>query len=255
VEYFTLMTRYRILPYRTGSKSAKALAEALGGKVLRLEGSTFKSRPGDVIVNWGNSDYPDFLYSDNYNCVPLRGITDKKRFFELMKDTGLTPEFWTTKEEIPNEKYPVVCRTILSGHSGAGIHIADNVHQLVDCQLYVRYVKKAQEYRVHLGRSRVDGSTCTIAVQRKARRLDHPNPDWQVRNHANGFVYVRSDVNPPDHVFEVARLAFEKTGLDFGAVDAIWNEQKERAYVLEINTAPGLEGTTVTDYAEFFRKE
>jgi len=32
----------------------------------------------------------------------------------------------------------------------------------------------------------------------------------------------------------------------------IWNVQENRPYVLEINTAPGLEGSTVTDYKEFF---
>jgi D-alanine-D-alanine ligase-like ATP-grasp enzyme len=37
--------------------------------------------------------------------------------------------------------------------------------------------------------------------------------------------------------------------LDFGAVDVIWNEKQQRAYVLEVNTAPGLEGQTVDDYA------
>jgi D-alanine-D-alanine ligase-like ATP-grasp enzyme len=42
------------------------------------------------------------------------------------------------------------------------------------------------------------------------------------------------------------------TGLDFGAVDVIWNAQKEKPYVLEINTAPGLEGQTIADYAAFF---
>jgi D-alanine-D-alanine ligase-like ATP-grasp enzyme len=40
-------------------------------------------------------------------------------------------------------------------------------------------------------------------------------------------------------------------GLDFGAVDII--EDKEgNFYVLEINTAPGLEGHTVTSYAKAF---
>ena len=45
------MGRIRILPYRQGSKSAKALAEALGGKVLKLENSSFIPREGDLIIN------------------------------------------------------------------------------------------------------------------------------------------------------------------------------------------------------------
>lgn len=261
------MTRYRVLPYKQGSKGAKALAEALGGKVLRLVGSTFKSKPGDTVINWGNGNYPDFLYSQNFNCIPLSFVTNKWKFFEAFKNTGCLPQHWTNKEEITHEDFPIVCRTVLSGHSGAGIHIANDVSGLVDCDLYVKYIKKKDEYRVHLGSRRVfvgDNDhdpansgwvrkTEVISLQRKARRLDHPDPNWQVRNHANGFVYVRNDVNPPEQVLEVARLVFDATNLDFGAVDVIWNEHEKRAYVLEINTAPGLEGTTVTDYVEFFK--
>ena len=43
--------------------------------------------------------------------------------------------------------------------------------------------------------------------------------------------------------------------LQFGAVDIIWNEKENKCYVLEINTAPGLVGTTLTKYTEAFTKE
>jgi glutathione synthase/RimK-type ligase-like ATP-grasp enzyme len=45
------------------------------------------------------------------------------------------------------------------------------------------------------------------------------------------------------------------SGLDFGAVDVIWNERQQRAYVLEINSAPGLEGTTIDDYVRYFGRQ
>ena len=48
--------------------------------------------------------------------------------------------------------------------------------------------------------------------------------------------------------------AVELCGLYFGAVDMIWNAYKKQGYVLEINTAPGLEGQTVENYAEHFAK-
>ena len=44
--------RVRVLPYKQGSRGAKALATALGGKVLKLEGSKFVRRPSDLIINW-----------------------------------------------------------------------------------------------------------------------------------------------------------------------------------------------------------
>ena len=53
----------------------------------------------------------------------------------------------------------------------------------------------------------------------------------------------------PPVVVEQGSLAFAASELDFGAVDIIFNERENKAYVLEINSAPGLEGSTIQDYA------
>jgi D-alanine-D-alanine ligase-like ATP-grasp enzyme len=42
--------------------------------------------------------------------------------------------------------------------------------------------------------------------------------------------------------------------LDFGAVDVIYNRAQDKAYVLEVNTAPGLEGSTLDNYVEAIQK-
>src|SRR3546814_19093490 len=71
------------------------------------------------------------------------------------------PKFWTKKEDIPDEAFPIVCRTVLSGHSGVGIVIADNRDDLVPANLYVKYVKKKEEYRVHqIGRASCRERVC-----------------------------------------------------------------------------------------------
>ncbi len=251
------IVRFKVLPYKQGSRGAKALATALGGRVLKLEGSVWKPKAGDVVINWGSTDTeksfdPADLVQDPAN---VREASHKLLFFKRMEEEcpSVIPKFWTEKEDIPDEEYPIVCRTILNGHSGAGIVIANTPDDIVPANLYVKYVKKEDEYRVHCGKT---GESCAniIDIQRKARRLNYENPNWQIRNHANGFVYVRSDVNPPPCVTEVAYKAFEATGLDFGAVDVIYNAHQNKAYVLEINTAPGLEGQTVISYAEFFKE-
>lgn len=250
------MPRYRVLPYRQGSRAASSLAEALGGRVLKLEGSRFIPRRDDVIINYGNTD-PRKFQSCTLNAVDLRHATNKLNFFRTMSNREetsiLIPDFWTDRADIPDEAFPIVCRTVLAGHSGDGIVIAATRNDLVPAPLYVKYIKKQEEYRVHVGMR--GGITSIIAVQRKARRADTPDEavNWQVRNHNNGFVFVRGGVNPPNSVISSAQLALAAANLDFGAVDVIWNARQERAYVLEINTAPGLEGQTITDYAAFFR--
>lgn len=252
--------RYRVFPYKQGSKSARALADALGGRVLKLQGSGFNTRPDDVVINWGNIGGSDSTIGHwggtLNNASRLKRVTNKLLFFQAMREAGLSgiiPDFWTDRKDIPDDAFPVVCRCVLAGHSGDGIVIASNRDGLVHASLYVRYVKKQDEYRVHTGRQKDE--TVVIAVQRKARSHAVPNHEvnWQVRSHKNGFVFVREGVNPPASIIEAAKQALEMSGLDFGAVDVIYNADKKAAFVLEINTAPGLEGQTVADYASFFK--
>lgn len=142
----------------------------------------------------------------------------------------------------------VVARTVLNGNSGEGIVIVQHVEDMVDAPLYVQYVQKKQEYRIHVLNGEV------VDVQRKARRKDVPDDqiNWMVRNHDNGFIFARDEGlgEVPEDVPAQALLAVKVCGLDFGAVDVIYNEKQGKAYVLEVNTAPGLSGQTLEGYAQ-----
>lgn len=238
------MTRIRVYPYKQGSRSARILADALGGRVLKLEGSRFRAKPGDAIINWGASFFP-FRGLNSGESTSHAG-NKLQSFLDLQAGDVRIPEFWENADEIPDDAFPIVCRTILRGHSGAGIVIAESREELVRAPLYVRYIPKQDEYRIHVMGDEV------ISVQRKARRLEKENPNWRVRNHANGFNFVRDGVESPADVLDQARRSIIALGLDFGAVDVIWNERRQSAYVLEVNTAPGLEGQTVIDYRDAF---
>ena len=170
--------------------------------------------------------------------------------FEHAEFTHIPP--WTTDrtvvEQWINDGHSVVCRTILNGHSGRGIILADNVGQLVDCPLYTQYVKKLKEFRVHVAFNDV------IDVQEKRRRNDvGKDADSRIRNHHTGWVYCREEITEPTDLRQVAQSAIAALGLDFGAVDIIWNQKQDRCYVLEVNTACGLEGTTLTNYVNLLR--
>lgn len=243
---------FKIYPYKRGSRSARVLADALNGRVLRLENSNYVERQRDTIINWGSSNR-DIPYNNVLNRPERVNTAGNKLFaFTALRDTCSIPDYWVRREEIPDEAFPIVCRTILTGHSGAGIVIADTREELVDAPLYVKYVKKRDEYRIHVGKR--EELTSIISIQRKAvRNGERENANFRIRNVDNGFVFVRNDVVPPSAVLEQAKAALCALGLDFGAVDVIWNERQEKAYVLEVNCAPGLEGQTVQDYATYFR--
>ena len=87
-------------------------------------------------------------------------------------------------------------------------------------------------------------------MKRKRRETDN-EVDYQIRNSANGWVYCRDDIiTPHPDIGRAAIRAVNVLGLDFGAVDVGWNEHNQEPSVYEVNTAPGLEGTTLDKYFE-----
>jgi len=241
------------------SKSAVALSKAMWGKRIKKHNSNFVPTISKAVINWGSSVCPDVyldmcgLFLNKPEAINI--ASNKLSYFITCKTiqqwgTIINVPDWTVNkteaEQWVNDGSTVVCRNILTGHSGDGIIICEDT-PVPDVPLYVKYIKKKHEYRIHF-----IGSTDNYFVQRKARRHGFENPNWMVRNTAGGFIYVNDadNVGPvPDNVLTQAKLAFECSTLDFGAVDVIWNDSQNKAYVLEINTAPGLEGRTL----EFYR--
>jgi glutathione synthase/RimK-type ligase-like ATP-grasp enzyme len=180
-------------------------------------------------------------------------MANKLEFFDHMHDSGRCVP-WTDEkeaaEEWRREGHVVVARKVLTGHSGNGIIICgdEDETELPQAPLYTKYIKKDSEYRLHFV-----GGEC-IDVQRKIRDPEKEPTDWKVRSHVNGFIFARDGVVVPDDVNDQAKLIFDASGLDFGAVDVIYNRKQASAYCLEINTGPGLEGQTIQKYAEAFRK-
>jgi glutathione synthase/RimK-type ligase-like ATP-grasp enzyme len=121
--------------------------------------------------------------------------------------------------------------------------------QLVDAPLYTRYIKKKEEYRIHV----FQGDA--FFVQRKARKKEVPDDqvNWKVRNLAGGFIFANQNVEVDDVARNEACNAVAALALDFGAVDIIRGTDG-KYYVLEVNTACGLEGTTLEKYVEKFQQ-
>ena len=163
------------------------------------------------------------------------------------------PSFTTSREEAckwVEEGVTVVCRTILNGHSGAGIVLADKKEDVVKAPLYTKYVPKKDEYRVHVMNGKM------IHKQRKARKMEVKDEDvnWKIRNLDGGFIFQIENFEIPEDCVTQSIAAVEALGLDFGAVDVIWNNKEKKAYVLEVNTAPGVSGTSPDKYEAGFKE-
>lgn len=240
------------------SVGARLLATALDTPRIRHTRSRFIPSPDRTIINWGSSTYPwahkslwgawgnpCWLNDPDFVAV----VSNKLRFFQSVSEyCRCVP--WTVSQSIAqewNQKSTVIVRNLLTGHSGNGILVVPPNSEVPSAPLYTRYVPKDAEYRVHI----VSGEV--IDTQRKIRNPSVEPRDWKIRSHQNGFIFVRRGVEAAQDVHRQALLAFNASGLDFAACDVIWNQKKQQAFVLELNSAPGLMGSTVTKYADALR--
>lgn len=249
-----------IYPYKQGSNSAKLLAAKLSLKQIKHQNSSFKGRENRLIINWGASSVPDEVKKCTIINEPaaVALASNKLDFFNAVKGVVNIPEFTTDKAVAMGwmeDGKVVVVREKLTGHSAEGLVILEgsddwNNYSHNRAKMYVLYVRKKEEYRIHVVGDEV------IDSRRKALRSDFSSNDanWKVRNHSNGFIFAKDGFEVPPQVLEQSILAVKAANLDFGAVDVIWNNFQEKAYVLEINTAPGLEGSSVDNYAKAFEK-
>ena len=244
--------RVRIQPYSIASRSARALSMALG--ILRLRKpsrSRFRAREGDLIINWGDSSTVNI--TQNYVNHPLAVLAASSKLNSMVvfaaKDVN-HPAYTTFKAAATgwlDEGEKVVCRHLLRANSGRGIelHIPGESTGLPDCPLYTKYIDKDAEYRVH-----VWGDKAFDFQEKKRRNGCRETANPYIRNHANDWVFTRNDLVAPLSVSKEAIKAVRALGLDFGAVDVGYAKETDTATVYEVNTAPGITGTTLERYIE-----
>lgn len=241
-----------IYPYKMGSISAHLLAKRLGCKRVYPVGK-YVPEQTHLIVNWGNSTIPNWgflatgLVLNTPQACAIAG--NKLAALNTLFDADvLVPNFTINRDvaaQMLKETRRVYCRTVLRGHSGNGIVVATKPSELVDAPLYTAGVcGKRDEYRVHVFNGKV------IDFQKK-RRKKSVSVDTVVRNHRSGWIYAREGVTLSDEVREISLNAIGALGLDFGGVDVICKrEDANNPFVLEVNTACGLEGVTLESYAQ-----
>ena len=254
-----------ILPYKMSSKSARLLRDSLRVEFPRCRmvypDRHYRPKANHLIINWGYSGRTvwDIQHTDQMLNKPYavsRASNKLHTLYYLPEE--VRPKYWVLahKDRIP-EDTPVFCRTLLTSHGGNDIIIANNRSELVDAPLYTKSYNVAFEYRVHctptqvidvVQKKRMSTATCE---ERGIVR------DELIRNHDNGWVFAREDIDVPQAILDAAMSAVGALGLDFGAVDIAKTHQNEKPIVVfEINSAPGLDegGTTLQQYLQFFRE-
>lgn len=235
-------------PYKNGLGGLGLIKEKLTEKNVKVleiktQGSKYKQKHRDKVINWG---------------VQHGG---KRNQFSSFRNAGVPCSDWSgdfqeAKQWI-EQGHRVLCRTILNGHGGAGIVVAENLDDLVDAPLYVKYIPKKREFRVHLVLTPNGVHPYNIKVREKRRRAGWEQlEDFNkyIRNHDNGWVFCDEFKDElPEGLETVCASAVTALDLSFGAVDLGFHPL-HGFIVYEVNTAPGLCESTANFYAEEFIK-
>jgi hypothetical protein len=255
------MPRKRIAAYKIGSRFSIEAARMMGVTRLLGRGVTrFYPRMGDIIFNWGCSrppweeeSRPDYIILNKFPSVYL--ATNKRRTFErLTKDRVSCLEWTTSKDQASSwlsDGDRVYARVTLTGKGGQGIVILEPGSSVVPADLYTKGERKFKEFRVHCLPNE------TLVAQK--RRRNSSDASFKIRNASNGFVFCVNKVDKyPTDLVSTSLGAISSLGLDFGAVDILLLPDGTPK-VIEVNTAPLLEGTSLDKYltmcSRFFEDE
>jgi glutathione synthase/RimK-type ligase-like ATP-grasp enzyme len=225
---------------RKGGLSAIALADLIGCKCAK------NSVPSnEFIINYGQSYRKANLNANvNFNKVEVQRI---------LEENGIrVPKMIKRGSVISKKDYPVLARK--NYHSrGKDIIFIENEKDLnriidsIQCDYFVKYIEKKKEYRVH-----ILGNYKTI-VNVKIPKKDEEQDDI-IWSHDKGWIHIEYHGEFREKLIKIAKDVLKILKYDFGAVDIILGEDG-CFYVLEINSAPGLEDRKLQIYAEYFLHE
>lgn len=223
--------------------SALAIAAAANTDDYSESAMLYRSSSYPVLVNWGRNRADATLNPD------ISNVTNKKKMRQLFAENNVPmPKLYSAEEAavLANDGVKLVGRP--DKHSKKrGFWLIKSLwdfrHATIGTRTkkaathFMEHVEHDREYRVHIFKGK------SIRISRK--------------EYENGNKYTTA--KPGDiklkTVREAAKLAVSAVGLDFGAVDILARgDNNEEVFVLEVNAAPGLGGSTPRLYADTFKK-
>jgi glutathione synthase/RimK-type ligase-like ATP-grasp enzyme len=212
------------------SASLKLMAQGLSAHYHRKVFRTTKVRPLRKQFKYGQSINKVQQYNwFRANEIPALEFTTEASQAQQWLAEGQT----------------VFGRKFLNASCGKGIVVMESSEDFVTCPVYTLYKKKKREFRIHVFKEQV-----VAVVEKKRRREFNGERDTKIRNLANGYVFIQSVSNEPDGLRELALRAASVSPSDFRGVDIGFNEKKNELFVIEVNSAPGIQGSNVNKYLQ-----
>lgn len=233
----------------------RALARKLGIRYVNTESLYGQYK---TIINWGCSGFKSDAFV--LNRGPNVGVAvNKIKALRQLAPFVPCPELTESSHEAKswNRGDIVLGRDIVGGKQGNGItvfrlgELNQEEHQY---KFYTRYVPKKREFRFHVAFNELFWTQEKL----KRRNIGDDVGDPLIRNDGRYVFAFKHLEDKPILDYEQGKRyaikAIHCLGLHFGAVDIGWHPEHDWC-IYEVNTAPGIEGTTLEKYAEHFNRK
>lgn len=181
----------------------------------------------------------------NYGC----GI-DKITQYEFFKERGIPSiEFtidYDTAQGWLSSGYTVMARNKIKGQTGSGVVVVKPDTKTClpeDVKVFTKYISHKREFRINLFKHKL------VNVREKKKLKGFIGGDFHIRNIANGYTTAKCS-SYPQQIVELAEKASLCSESDFIGVDIGYNELKDFAFVIEVNSGPSIEGGSVQDFVK-----
>lgn len=234
------------------SVTGRALLEAMQDQGMDIHGGTKPpEKQVQVLIRWGA---PAKIARRPVKVInrgdAIQAASNKREALETMRRAGIrVPEL--LKDDNSNLTFPLLGRK--DHHVGANDIVLCLQKQDIDrarqtgCTHFSKYIPTKAEYRVH-----VFGDNIIKVSQKILTDPEKATQPW-IRNFDAGYTFRQPETRLSGAARGMAIDAVSALGLTFGAVDVIIGDD-DQPYVLEVNTAPGLQtDTSLEAYLEQFR--
>jgi len=239
--------------FSNSNKLANAIEELTGERLL-VSTKIERTRNNKVHIRYGGVE-PSLSNEAELNSIQfIKLCSNKKVFSDLLVQNNIPTVIF-----LPKNTYTegvVLVRSILSSYGGKGITICKNIEEVNSAEGHWMspFIKFNNEYRVHVFNGKI------TRVQKKIRR-EEEQEEYPIRNFSRGYFFsVRTTLENTgdrfpkliDFVDSVVSLLPEKhfCGLDLG-----YSRELGSYVVIENNSAPGFEESTMYLYASEFAKD
>lgn len=230
--------------------SARLLRDAIKEITnLELILTSHPEKLDNVLIRYGNS-FGEYIEDTNLNTPEFIKLLSNKRMFStmLLENGFYCPEFSRDKSEISG--YPVVLRSTLTSSKGRGISIVKTEEEVdkfwTNSHSWTKYIPMQYELRCHI----LGGGLAKVF--KKVWRKEEPEAEFPIRCNDTYEFVLQSTEGKYNRLYELVEGLTKILGdNNFYSLDIGWDNNKKQYFILEGNSAPGLNQYTAKMYAEF----